>query len=168
MDTKAAIASQYLATLEMMKQVISKCPDDVWRGSKPTNQFWHIAYHALFYTHLYLQPQGADFTPWPKHRPNLNSLGPPPWAPEEGIEPGEPFSQAEVLDYLALCQQEVHTQTQNLKLDAPSGFDWIPLNKLELQFYNIRHLQQHVGELSQRLWAEAGIEIDWVGQSPKS
>jgi hypothetical protein len=139
----------------------------VWHDAAPSNQFWHIAYHALFYTHLYLQPQEADFTPWPKHRLNLNAFGPPPWAPEEEIEPGEPFSQAEVLDYLALCQQEVHTQTRDLDLEAPSGFDWIPLDKLELQFYNIRHLQHHVGELSQRLWAEAGIEINWVGQSPK-
>lgn len=167
MDTRAAIVSQYLATLEMMKQVVTKCPDDVWRNARPSNQFWHIAYHALFYTHLYLQPQGADFVPWSKHRPNLNAFGPPPWAPEEEVEPGEPFTQAEVLDYLALCQQEANNQTQNLQLDAPSGFDWIPLNKLELQFYNIRHLQHHIGELSQRLWAEAGIEINWVGRSPE-
>jgi len=166
MDVKATVISQYLATLEMMKQVIEKCPDAVWLNADHTNYFWHIAYHALFYTHLYLQPQGADFTPWTKHRPNLNSFGPPPWAPEEKVELGEPFDQAEVLDYLALCQQEVHTQTHSLNLDAPSGFEWIPLNKLELQFYNIRHLQHHVGELSQRLWAEAGIEINWVGQSP--
>jgi hypothetical protein len=168
MDTNAVITSQYLATLEMMKQVIAKCPDEVWRDAKPANQFWHIAYHALFYTHLYLQPKEAEFTPWPKHRPNLNLFGPPPWAPDEEIEPGEPFSQTEVLDYVTFCQQEAQVKTRNLSLEAPSGFDWIPLNKLELQFYNIRHLQHHVGELSQRLWAEAGIEIDWVGRSPKS
>lgn len=167
MDVKATIISQYLATLEMMKQVVEKCPDAVWLNANHTNDFWHVSYHALFYTHLYLQPQEADFTPWTKHRRNLNAFGPPPWAPGEEVELGEPFSQAEVLDYLALCQQEASTQPQNLKLDAPSGFDWIPLNKLELQFYNIRHLQHHVGELSQRLWAEAGIEINWVGQSPQ-
>ena len=167
MDVKATIISQYLATLKMMKQVIEKCPDAVWLNANHTNDFWHVAYHALFYTHLYLQPQEADFTPWTKHRRNLNAFGPPPWAPEEEVELGEPFSQAEVLDYLAFCQEEANNQTENLELDAPSGFDWIPLNKLELQFYNIRHLQHHVVELSQRMWAEAGIEINWVGQSPQ-
>ncbi len=167
MDVKTVITSQYLASLEMMKEVVTKCPDEVWRNRKPTNQFWHVVYHALFYTHLYLQPQEADFTPWSKHRRNLNAFEPPPWAPEEEVEPGEPFSQTEILDYLALCQQEVHAQLSNLDLEAASGFDWIPLNKLELQFYNIRHLQHHVGELSQRLWAEAGIESGWVGHSPK-
>lgn len=164
MDAKAAITSQYLATLEMLKQIITKCPNAVWRNPTQTNAFWHIAYHVLFYTHLYLQPQEPDFTPWPKHRHNLNMFGPPPWAPDELVEPGKPLSQANVLDYLAFCQQEAQTQTRTLNLEAPSGCDWIPLNKLELQFYNIRHLQHHVGELSQRLWAEAGLEINWVGQ----
>jgi len=27
-----------------------------------------------------------------------------------------------------------------------SGFDWLPFDKLELQFYNIRHIMQHTGE----------------------
>ena len=165
MDVKAIVTAQYLAALEMLKQVITKCPDDLWGSANPAHAgaFWHIAYHALFYTHLYLQPTDAHFIPWPKHRPNLNAFGPPPWAPDEVVEPGEPFSQAEILDYLAVCQQEVHRQTQAVDLAAPSGFDWIPLNKLELLFYSIRHLQSHVGELSQRLWAEANIEVQWVG-----
>jgi hypothetical protein len=167
MDTKAAIISQYLASLEMMKQVVGKCPDVVWRNPVHTNHYWHIAYHALFYVHLYLQPEEADFIPWAKGRPNLNFMGQLPWPPHEKVELGGPYSQAEILDYLALCQQEVQKQTNTLNLEAPSGFSWIPLNKLELQFYNIRHLQLHVGELSERLWVEAGVEVSWVGRYPR-
>jgi hypothetical protein len=166
MDLRAEISSQYLATLAMMKQVIEKCPDDLWQSADATNHFWHIAYHPLFYTHLYAQPKEATFTPWEKHRPNLNSFGPPHWAPDEAWERGEPYSRAEVLDYLTICQKEVIQQTSQLNPEAPSGFDWIPLNKLELQFYNIRHLQLHIGELCERLWAEAQIEVRWVGQFP--
>jgi hypothetical protein len=40
------------------------------------------------------------------------------------------------------------------------------MGKLELQFYTIRHLQQHTGELCERLGTEAGIEIGWVGMRP--
>ncbi|GJM40875.1 MAG: hypothetical protein DHS20C20_11570 [Ardenticatenaceae bacterium] len=160
------ITSQYLAALEMMKIVIDKCPDALWRSEKFTNPFWHIAYHALFYTHLYAQPEEADFVPWEKHRPNLNGFGPPPWAPDEPYERGDPYSQAEMLDYLVICQNEVAQQTSQLNPEAPSGFSWISLNKLELQFYNIRHLQLHIGELCERLWAEAGIEVGWVGKFP--
>ena len=166
MDTKKAITSQYLATLEMMKQVIEKCPDELWRNPTFTNPFWHIAYHALFYTHLYAQPEEAAFIPWEKNRPNISGFGPPPWALDEPWERGEPYSQADLLDYLAICQKEVTECTSQLDPEAPSGFSWIPLNKLELQFYNIRHLQLHIGELCERLWAEAGIEVGWVGKFP--
>ncbi len=165
-DTKAAIKSQYLAALAMMKQVVTECPDDLWHNPAQTNKFWHIAYHALFYTHLYLQSGEDAFVPWDKHRPNLNYMGQLPYPPHDKIELGEPYSRAEILDYLTLCQEEVQQQTSRLNLEAPSGFSWISLNKFELQFYNIRHLQLHIGELCERLWAEAGIEVGWVGKFP--
>ena len=52
-----------------------------------------------------------------------------------------------------------------LDLQAESGFDWLPFNKLELQFYNIRHIQQHTGELCERLGTVGDIEVDWVGMA---
>jgi len=36
------------------------------------------------------------------------------------------------------------------------------LGKLELQLYNIGHVQQQTGELMKRLGARADIRIDWV------
>ena len=54
-----------------------------------------------------------------------------------------------------------------LDLEAESGFYWLPFNKLELQFYNIRHLTLHTGELAERLWAVAGEETRWVGKRPE-
>lgn len=164
MDTKAAIKSQYLAALAMMRLAVDQCPDDLWHSPVQKNKFWHIAYHALFYTHLYLQPNEDSFIPWDKHRPNLNYMGQIPHPPYDEVEPGEPYSQSEMLEYLTICQKEVEKQTSNLHLEAPSGFSWISLNKFELQFYNIRHLQLHIGELCERLWAEAGIEVGWVGK----
>jgi hypothetical protein len=64
---------------------------------------------------------------------------------------------------LDFCRQEVKEKVAELDLDADSGFDWIPFNKQELQFYNIRHLQHHTGELCERLGTAAGIDIQWVG-----
>jgi predicted kinase len=43
-----------------LKQAIEKCPDALWNDPADKNRFWHVAYHALFYTHLYLQPTDAD------------------------------------------------------------------------------------------------------------
>ena len=161
------VQSQYLAALEMLKRVIESCPDALWDDPSYRNRFWHMAYHALFYTHLYVQPGERDFVPWAKHRPNLNFMGPLPWPPHDVPDPGEPYSQEELLAYLDHCRDQVRQQTAALDLErSDSGFGWIPLSKLELQFYTIRHLQQHTGELCERLYVAAGKEVDWVGARP--
>jgi hypothetical protein len=65
--------------------------------------------------------------------------------------------------YLELCRAEVEKQVPLLRLEEGSGFSWLPFNKLELQFYNIRHLQHHTGQLIERLRTVAGIGVGWVG-----
>lgn len=167
MTTRAAIKSQYRAVLEMLRQAIVKCPDDLWTDPGYQNPFWHVAYHALFYTHLYLQHTGADFAPWSKHREEYEFLGPLPWPPHREPEIGEPYGKEEVLEYLAFCQGEVEERVSSLDLEAGSGFDWLPFDKLELQFYNIRHTQHHTGQLVDRLRTAAGIGIGWVGAKPE-
>jgi hypothetical protein len=148
MDTLEIIQSQYLAALEMLKQVIVKCPAAIWNAPGDSDKIWQKAYHALFYVHLYLQDAEKDFTPWQKHHD-----------PQTGI----PFSREEVLEYLLFAQQQVRERVPLLDLEAGSGFHWLPFNKLELQFYNIR---QHAGELYERLGTRENIELDWVGRQP--
>ena len=147
MDFTAIISSQYLASLEMLKQTITRCPESIWNSPEDKTKFWYIAYHALFYTHLYLQDSEKTFASWPA-----------------GTAPkiSEPYDQETVLNYLAFCQQQVAERTPSLKLEAESGFNWLPFSKLELQIYNIRHLQQHTGELMERLGTRTGAELDWV------
>jgi hypothetical protein len=154
MNTKEIIKSQYLASLEMLRGAVIQCPDSLWDDPAYKNRFWHVVYHALFYTHLYLQPSEQDFIPWPKNWSGSNELD----------HAGEPYSKDEILEYFEICREQVVKQTQSLDLDAPSGFDWLPFTKLELQFYTIRHIQQHAGELCERLGAVGGIEVDWVGK----
>ena len=165
MDVRQVIASQYNASLEMLRQTIEACPDSLWADPEPENAFWHIAYHALFYTHLYLQPSEEDFTPWERHRAEHQFMGTLPWSPHREPKIGEPYSREELLNYLELCLAQVEQQVAALDLEAESGFEWLPFGKLELQFYNIRHLQLHTGELMERLGA-AGIHVDWVGARP--
>ncbi len=51
------LKSQYHASLGMLREAIERCPADLWFDTSPTNAFWQVAYHALFFTHLYLQPE---------------------------------------------------------------------------------------------------------------
>jgi len=162
MNIKPIIKSQYHAALDMLRQVIANCPDPVWLSRTPKNHFWRVAFHALFYTHLYLQPAEKDFVPWPKHRDQSQFLGTVPWPPHDQPKIGPPYTKEELLEYLDFCHAEADARVDALDLEGPSGFWWLPFDKTELQFYNIRHLQHHTGELSDRLCNE-GIELDWVG-----
>jgi len=159
MKVKETIKSQYNAALEMLKQAVEACPEPLWSDPQYESPFWHVAYHALFFAHLYLQPHEEDFVPWEKHQKRFASL-----ASDVGEgERGEWYSKGDILAYLALCRQQVEEQVTALDLEAESGFHWLPFDKLELHFYNIRHIQQHTGELYERLGAAGEPELHWVG-----
>lgn len=160
MGAKKTIKSQYYASLEMLRQAIEACPESLWYDQEHPSPFWQIAYHALFYTHLYLQPSEEDFVPWEKHAEASRSLG----SSGEGAEAGEPYSKEDLLAYHRLCYQQVEERVPLLDLEAGSGFYWLPFDKLELQIYNIRHIQQHTGELYERLGAHGEAELGWVGK----
>jgi hypothetical protein len=167
MNIKNITQSQYLAALEMLKQTIEKCPDELWNKQSDKNKYWHVAYHVIFYAHLYLQPTEEDFHPWEKHREEYQFMGSVHWPPHHELKIGEPYTKEEVLEYLDFCKQQVVEIVPQLDMHAESGFSWLPFSKFELQFYNIRHLQQHTGELAERL-GQAGIDINWVGmKSPE-
>lgn len=158
MDTKAAIQSQFLATLEMLNNAIEQCPEPMWADPEPKNKFWHIAFHSLFFTHFYLHPTEGDFVAWEKHRDEVVSL-----KPSDDPDKVTPYSQAEVLEYLAFCQGQVREKVSACDLEAESGFHWLPFNTLEKHLYNIRHTQLHTGELCERL-GQVGIDVDWIGK----
>jgi hypothetical protein len=153
LDFHTAIQSQYLAALGMLEQAVRKCPTTLWTRASDTAAFWNVAYHALFYLHLYVSSDIGAFVVWEKHRDGCESLAP---------QNGEPYSQADILDYAAFCRLQIERQVPKFDLAGPSGFDWMPMRKFEHQIYVIRHVQQHAGELMERLGSHAGISVDWI------
>jgi DinB superfamily len=154
---------QYRAGLDMLGKAIELCPEEVWFSSDFRNRFWHIAYHSVFYTHLYVHPSESDFQPFARHAPNSQYLGPRPWAKDEPFQLPAPYTKQDLQEYLALCRTEVERQVPLVRLEDGSGFSWLPFNKLELQFYNIRHLQHHAGQLAEMLRNAADVGVGWVG-----
>ena len=151
----------------MLKQTIVKCPESIWNSPDDKTKFWRIAYHVLFYTHLYLQETEHDFAPWSGHRDEYQFLGPIHWENNRLPKIGEPFTKEEILTYLEVCRRQIDEKTKQFDPNAGSGFAWLPMSKLELQVYNIRHLQQHTGELMERL-GQSGIEVvDWVARQER-
>jgi len=154
MNIRAALKSQYHSSLAMLKQTIERCPDDLWTGGDGPRFFWRIAYHALFFTHLYLQPDESTFVRWEKHIENPDS-------PD-----AVPHTKQELLEYWSICDAMIDDGVDRLDLDAQEcGFWWYHMPKLDHQMMNIRHIQEHAGQLAERCRA-AGVDLDWVGLGP--
>ncbi len=160
LNTTEIIISQYGAALAMLEQAVTHCPETLWFDENPKNRVWHTVFHVLFFAHFYLHTKEEDFIPWEKHVQAFISLK----DSAEKEKPREPYSKAEMLEYIAFCQQQVQQRVATLDLEAPSGFSWLPFNKLELQFYNIRHIQHHTGEIYRAVLDHADeAELKWVG-----
>ena len=156
MNLQAALSTQYKAALLMLRQAVERCPDEIWTGREHPRNPWRIAYHAVFFVHLYLMPNLDAFVPWEKHRENADTL----WATPPKIEP---YTQAELIAYIDEVYGKVDEFLAALDFDAQdSGFDWYPnFPKLDHVILGVRHIQGHVGQLSEILF-EQGIDTDWI------
>jgi hypothetical protein len=154
---RSAIKSQHHAALAMLRAAIRRCPDDLWtsRGGH-ANPFWRIAYHTLYYTHLYLQPNNRAFRPWAHHQRGIQHMDKPP-------KTWRPYTKAEVLAYWSICKSMVDDAVDALDLNDPqSGFSWYKVPKVEHQIVNIRHIQYHQAQLADRLRAATGAGVNWA------
>jgi len=151
MNTRSILQSQYLASLAMLKQAIAKCPSEAWDDPRDKDGFWFVAYHALRFAHQYLKAKERGY-----HR----------WEQRQHANPGQPFSKEEILEKLAQVERDVTEQIPIMNFDEPTGATGNLANKFELQIYNIRHIQQHTGELYQRL-SPYNLKLGWASQRYK-
>lgn len=177
MDVRGALKQQYHAGLAMLRQCIERCPDDLWAADRPDTSadgivdraYWRIVLHGLYFTHLYLG-QGEDaLRPPPADsaiggRKDFKGMwGPPPSEEPYDFPLGTPAcSRAEALEYLAYVDGIVNETVDGLDLETEeSGFHWYRnITKLSHQILNVRHVQGHVGQLSELLMLR-GIDTDW-------
>jgi hypothetical protein len=156
-DVSAVLKSQYRAALSMMQQAIERCPDALWLSKEGHDcPYWQIAFHALFFTHFYLQKNESSMTRWAKHRGENDEMGAPT---------GEPYTKAEMIEYLEFCRGMLDGALAAMDLASPDcGFPWYTQGKLEHQINNIRHLQHHAAQLGDRLRGATGKGLDWTLQ----
>lgn len=188
MDIRSALKEQYHAGLAMLVDCIERCPDDLWNAPNPPvavapdprnpewngceRQFWRIAFHAVYFTHLYLG-QGEDaFQPPPANlavrRRDFEGMWAKPW-PLEPFElaPGTPAcTPGEIVEYIRFVDSLIDPTIDGLDLDSPnSGIPWYKdFPKLSHELLTLRHLQGHIGQLSELLMLR-GIDTDWVSRS---
>ncbi len=177
MDLRTALKEQYHGGLAMLAQCVERCPDDLWLAGEHPRSFWRVAWHAAYYTHNYLVQNEAAFNGSAPHWPaavrdalgvsdTQTAIDVEPYGLPEGVTP---LTQREVSDYIAYLGGLIDATVDGLDLESPeTGFSWYPnMSKMSHQLMNLRHLQGHVGQLSELLMAR-GVDTDWVAKAGKS
>ncbi len=174
MELRQALKEQYHAGLAMLVECVEKCPEDMWLAGEHPRTFWRIAWHAAYFTHNYVAQNEEAFNDsvadWPLTV--RTALGVSDTQKAIDVEPFElpegvtPLTQWEVRDYIGYVCGLIDATVGSLDLDSPeTGFSWYPnMTKLSHELMNLRHLQGHVGQLSELLMAR-GIDINWVAKS---
>lgn len=172
---RSALKSQYHAALAMLRQAIELCPDEEWADGRDAVPFWRVAYHALYYSHLYLQPDESSFTPWEHHQTGLQDLDDVPGPPHllEVLElrhrppqTGVPYTKAQVMAYWGVCDGTVDEAIDAFDTASPeTGFSWHdpPRSKVQHHIEAIRHIQHHAAQLASRVHAASGASVEWIG-----
>jgi hypothetical protein len=159
---KKAIISQLLSSLTMLEEAINKCPDDLWDHQGYENKYWHIVYHTLFFTHLYLTPSENMFKNWEKARNEYQFMGQVPWPPHYTPKIEHTYSKEDLIEYIEKIKGEAPNIIAQDDLNAKSGFEWLPFNRLELYLHMIRHVQHHTGQLIERLRNTGVKRNKWI------
>ncbi len=155
---KTALWSQFGAAIDTLDNALVACPDSLWTQrlwpSPPPPwfppqfaEFWYVTYHTLVWLDLYLSgvPEEEFAPPAPFAQGMLDS-------PE--ATPTQPYTLEELRAYLATLRQKCLATLMALtdeQARRPVEYPWSqghPISYLELLLYNLRHVQEHAGQLS--------------------
>jgi hypothetical protein len=100
---RQALKEQYHAGLAMLDECVAKCPDDLWTAGTEPRFFWRIAFHAVYFTHLYLGQNLAVYQPWPGRPEGCLELWQEPWSMEPYDLPQDiqPYTRQQIQEYIA-------------------------------------------------------------------
>jgi hypothetical protein len=161
------IGRQFAAAIQQQRLALEACPEELWDDRTEGSPFWHLAYHALFFTDLYLSKDDKTFEPRPFHTDKAHFL-PGDYQDFAGIvgTPDEPFTRDQLLAYadhcLAKCEETFAALTDERALER-CGFWWYELNVGEFLLNNLRHAQHHAGQLALLLRRKAEVGVEWLG-----
>lgn len=154
---KSITWSQFGAAIDMLRNGMKACPEDLWQDRSHRPEIWYMVYHTLFYLDCYLTDSLDKFTPPAPF--NLDELEP------AGLLPDRVYSKAELQTYLEYghrkCRITIEAFTEE-KAESRCGFDWLDLNRAELLLYNMRHVQHHAAQLNLLLRQNIDSAPRWV------
>ncbi|MEM7114648.1 MAG: DinB family protein [Chloroflexota bacterium] len=167
MSLKTVIWRQFGAAIDMLDNALGACPERLWQARIHNEallqpqfaEFWYVAYHALFWLDFYLADSAETFTPPAPF--TLSEL-------EAGLVPERVYTKAELQTYLAYgrnkCRHKLETST-DLFVPQRCRPDWPEMSVAELLIYNMRHVQEHVAQLSLFLGQHVDTAPGWVAKA---
>lgn len=165
LDTvKELLAHQYEAALGTLNICIDRCPEEAWNAPVANLALCQVAFHALFFTDVYLGPDEESVRLQPFHVEHTGVF-----RDYEELEPRTQqllYERSWIRTYLDHCRREaadvVAAETAE-SLTSGHGFPRRPPSRAELHVYNIRRIQHHAAQLSLRPRPDAGVDVPWVG-----
>jgi hypothetical protein len=157
---KTIVWSQFGASIDTLNDMISSCPETLWRerlwdntSARPEYaEFWYRVYHALFWLDLYLTGAEEGFVP------------PAPFEMiemEENQLPNRVYSKADLQFYLQYGRKRCAATIEALTDETAQQrcqFAWGEVSFAELLFYNMRHVQEIAAQLSLFL-GQKGVSV---------
>lgn len=163
------LASQYKASLGMLRQTLEKVPEEQWNTEEYSNPNWQILYHILWATKYYLGANSETYIPFDNAIVGAESLGGnQDWEnPDVNVKVEGYHSRKELLSFIDDIEGSLNQNIEALSLDGDSGFEWYPYSRLELHINNIRHIQHHTAQIIERLKAKGITGFPWwADQNP--
>ena len=171
---RTALWRQFGAAIAMLENALVACPASLWQErlwSVPPPpvfppqfaEFWYVTFHTLVWLDLYLSgvPEEEFAPPAPFAQGVLDSV--------EAL-PERSYTREELRVYLVSMRQKCQTKLLELtdeQARRPVEYPWSlgqTITYLELQLYNLRHVQEHAAQLSMFLGQHTIPDeaLDWV------
>lgn len=160
--------NQYEATFWMLNDCLNKCDDSFWYEPVANLTYSQAAFHAIFFTDLYLGDSVEAQRDQSFHQANLDYFR--DYEELAGRKQELQYEKPKTLAYLQFCREKANrvlSEATIESLEAPSGIGWLEMNRAESYLYNLKHLHHHVAQLSLRLRQNQGEGADWANSGWK-
>jgi len=154
---KNSVWRQIGASIDMLKNAIVACPEDVWSDRTRQPECWYLVFHTLFWLDYYSSDKKDGFVP-PKPF-TLVEMDP------AGVLPDRVYTKDELLAYLEYGRKKCRTAIEALTEDkAAEPFSPVrpDVGVFELFLYNMRHVQHGAAQLNVVLRQQTDSAPRWV------
>lgn len=169
-------------TFEMLSQIVTHCPDELWCSGPPPPPVWQQLYHVMYYIDFWIRDdyeepsQGADQAVGvPAANAGADARAPSQFLSmtfDKGVsfdlaKPStDHLSREELSLYLERLRRKTEHFFESLRDDQllQPVAAWTCFNRHDVILSQVRHIQHHVG-CCNAILARAGQSIGWLPEN---